>query len=148
MSELLTAGYTYFLDLTDEKDAKILEEKGRCQDISEFQDKIRHYNIPDRRCPVTESDPTQFVRECVNILDAHQGVYIFCRGGHGRSALIAALVLIEKGVTNRDALRLIREAHGKRLVMEEKWRKMGAPQTTAQKSYVLSWRPSYLQTQQ
>lgn len=63
-------------------------------------------------------------------------VYIHCRGGHGRSALVAALVLRRLGYPADDALKMVYVAHQKRGTMKSPFRKIGAPQTTEQKKYV------------
>jgi hypothetical protein len=64
-------------------------------------------------------------------------VCIFCRGGHGRSAMLAAIVLhLVTACTAEEALAQVRHAHRCRLEMKPKWRRMGAPQTRSQKQLV------------
>lgn len=63
--------------------------------------------------------------------------YIHCRGGHGRAAVIAALVYgYYYNVSADKALTAIHTAHGARLKMDAKWRRLGAPQTALQKEQV------------
>lgn len=66
-------------------------------------------------------------------------LYIHCRGGHGRSAMVAAIIYGK--LTNsapQTYLLTVKEAHQLRTEMKPKYRKMGAPQTAAQKKFVLS----------
>jgi hypothetical protein len=68
-------------------------------------------------------------------------VYIHCKGGHGRSGVVVACLIFllkhgDDGFTIERALKLTREAHGKRLVMRKKWRDIGSPQTRYQLHFV------------
>lgn len=72
----------------------------------------------------------------------HKGkVYIHCRGGHGRSAMIAAIVIaiVNNDISANDALLVVFGAHQSRKVMKPKWRFLGAPQTRSQKEFVRSY---------
>ncbi len=67
-------------------------------------------------------------------------VYIHCRGGHGRAGLASAVFLIIQSnynISPEEALKCIHDAHQKRPQMKSRWRKMGSPQTAAQKRFVL-----------
>lgn len=59
-------------------------------------------------------------------LDAGGSVLIHCRGGLGRSGLVAALVLLERGFAPGDAIRAVRHA------------RQGAIETKKQKSWIFS----------
>lgn len=64
-------------------------------------------------------------------------VYIHCRGGHGRSATLAAAILIHlTSCTGEEALSRVKEAHAARKEMKPRFRRIGAPQTRIQKEYV------------
>ena len=64
-------------------------------------------------------------------------IYIHCKGGHGRSGVVVAILLsyIFK-LAPEKALEYTTKYHCKRKVMREKWRIMGSPQTFQQKSFV------------
>jgi hypothetical protein len=66
-------------------------------------------------------------------------VYIHCRGGHGRSGMFAG-VLYGKIMQIRapESLQAVHAAHQLRIEMKPKFRKMGSPQTAAQKRFVIS----------
>ena len=61
-------------------------------------------------------------------LDAAQRILIHCRGGLGRTGLVAALVLVERGMEPWAAIRRVRAA------------RPHAIETTEQESYVLAWK--------
>lgn len=66
-------------------------------------------------------------------------LYIHCRGGHGRSAMVAAIIYGK--LTNnasQTCLLTVKEAHKLRTEMKPKYRKMGAPQTAVQKKFVVT----------
>lgn len=65
-------------------------------------------------------------------------VYIHCRGGHGRSAVLAGIVYgtFENVYSSDAVLKKISEAHKARLTMNSKWRLLGAPQNKSQKDQV------------
>lgn len=81
-----------------------------------------------------------FINQLITILynGASAGkIYIHCKGGHGRSALVAAIIYGRLSpATTQEALAAVREAHQKRRVMDDKWRRLGAPQRAKQKAIV------------
>ena len=99
-----------------------------------------HIPLPDRT-PGTVDDAKTMVEWVLNILNTtNDGVYIHCRGGHGRSATIAALVVHALENTNHlQTIRIIRDVHRTRTIMDPKWRKLGAPQTQSQKRFIKQW---------
>ncbi len=106
-------------------------------------------------CPLVDRTPdavdnTVFLNTIKEIIRYYRGdrkIYIHCRGGHGRSAVVAAIVIAHlKNTSPSGALKLVKTAHSHRKIMEAKWRKMGAPQTKAQKDFVLNYDYSLLTT--
>jgi protein-tyrosine phosphatase len=57
---------------------------------------------------------------------------IHCRGGVGRSGLVAGLILVERGCAPRDAIRQVRIS------------RPGAIETAAQEQYVVKFRKQSL----
>lgn len=69
--------------------------------------------------------------------DRSNKVYIHCLGGHGRSATIAAIIYGRiRNKTSDESLEAVYNAHQKRIIMKDKWRKLGAPQRAKQKAIV------------
>lgn len=100
------------------------------------------------KCPMKDRTPESkderlFSRTISIIVDAclrKEKVYVQCRGGHGRSAVVAAICLcIIEGIEPRIALQRVKLAHNNRKIMEPRWRTMGAPQTRSQKQFVLNY---------
>jgi len=60
-------------------------------------------------------------------LDSNQNIVIHCRGGLGRTGMVAALLLIDNGMGNRRAIDLVRQA------------RPGAIETYEQEQFVLSY---------
>ena len=86
-----------------------------------------------------------FIATLIDILSADREniLYLHCKGGHGRSATISAIVYgkIMK-ISSKEAIDAVYQAHQKRKVMSDdpeksaKWRKLGAPQREKQKEIV------------
>ena len=139
ITNLMAEGYKSFVDLTDEHDAAILTGYNcvypyKCPDGCE----ILRVPITDRT-PGSQNDVNRILSWILEKIE-YNHVYVHCRGGHGRSAVIAAIIIrILDKVSAMDALRLVKEAHQRRTMMKPQWRKLGAPQTKSQKDFVKSW---------
>ena len=105
------------------------------------------YDSPRVRFPIKDRravEPHRYpeLRDLVVFLSqkvlSGRRIYIHCRGGHGRSGMIAALVYkrVTK-CTGEEALKMVYDAHQQRTVMKPKFRKLGCPQTAAQKRLVM-----------
>lgn len=133
---LSTAGYTLFVDLTTKAEITWPPYK-----IPENVTRLSH-PIPDRQ-PIgkTAQEKVQYewvLSQILNERDSGRRVYIHCRGGHGRSATMAAVAYsLGTGCDAQEALKAVKEAHKTRTVMSDKMRKLGAPQTASQKRFVL-----------
>ena len=104
---------------------------------------IEYINHPIKdRTPVNKDKEEEFrtlIKYLFQKIRQNKKIYIHCRGGHGRSAVVAAILFGRiTGQTGEQCLKIIRDAHQNRLEMKPQWRKMGAPQTVAQKNFVLS----------
>ena len=87
----------------------IAEEKSFCKlnGISYLS-----FPIKDRNTPLSKRDALDFARMLANLLKEGRGVVVHCRQGVGRSALIAACVLVLSGVSVNKAFELIENARG------------------------------------
>ena len=87
----------------------IAEEKSLCE-----ANGISYLSFPirDRDIPLSKRDALDFSRRLANLLHDGRSVVIHCRQGVGRSALIAACVLILNGVSVDKAFELIEHARG------------------------------------
>lgn len=132
---LINKGYIVFVDLTTPEEIT-----------------WRPYSLPENikqiKCPIDDRTPTarntqkfnKMIRAVTKKCNKDFKTYIHCRGGHGRSAMVAAIILLElEDISGTEALEIVRSAHQTRKIMEPKWRKMGAPQTASQKKFVREW---------
>jgi predicted NAD-dependent protein-ADP-ribosyltransferase YbiA (DUF1768 family) len=96
-----------------------------------------NFPILDTRIP---NDNLQFVMLILLIedyLQDNQKVYIHCRGGHGRSALIAASVLCKmEKISTDEAIQIITENHKNRVRMNPKYRDCICPNSKIQRFYL------------
>ena len=91
-----------------------------------FHIPIRDVSIPDFR--FYERWSGIGVRLIDSLMEGGR-VVIHCRGGLGRSGVVAALLLIEAGMSGKDAVEVVREA------------RPGAIETIQQEAYVRGYRP-------
>jgi protein-tyrosine phosphatase len=73
---------------------------------------FRRYPVPDRGVPPDPVSWLQFVKELASEAEAGRTVAIHCRMGIGRSALLAASILVQIGMEATDALERIAQARG------------------------------------
>ena len=131
---LLNKGIRVFVDVSNHRE----------DELPEYSDKLTidsmyiYFPIKDRSIPMkNEEDSVQFlISTLVEYINSGYKIYIHCKGGHGRSAVLTALVLRGMGYTPEKALKLVYESHQERPEMLERWRKIGAPQSKKQKDYV------------
>lgn len=70
------------------------------------------FPIPDRGVPGSRAEAAELAARLEKTLAGGKNVAVHCRQGVGRSALIAALVLVAGGEKPKKALRSIQEARG------------------------------------
>ena len=124
-------GATTVVTLIEEHEFHLLAIEALAEEVRRFDMEwlhlpIRDVDIPDGRFEQAwkESGPAIHER-----LDAGQRILIHCRGGLGRTGLVAALILVERGIEARSAIRCVRVV------------RPHAIETTAQERYVLGWPP-------
>jgi protein-tyrosine phosphatase len=68
--------------------------------------------IPDRQVPNSESEVRAALDRLDDDLSAGRNVVVHCRQRIGRTGLIAACLLITKGLTSKDAIKILSAARG------------------------------------
>lgn len=129
IQELIKCKVTYLVDLTN--DSEGLPEY-------ELPDSIRrkHYPTPDQGI-LSDSKTQKIISKLLEKIQNDNVVCIHCKGGHGRSAVIAAILygrLKEKSA--EEALNKVYQSHQARKIMNPRWKKLGAPQNKIQKDQV------------
>ena len=123
-------GVILFVDLTTENEFPYRED-GRS---------LIKYPIADKSIPTDKLKFCKFILGLVDVIKglvAPEKIYIHCRGGHGRAGIVVACILaVYYDITADEALKKTRAFHQQRLVMRDKWRHIGAPQTFEQKEFV------------
>lgn len=113
---LLTPEESIELDLSEE--APLCQEQGIC---------YQSFPIHDRRVPSVRDDALAFLEGLNRLLHTGQHIVIHCRMGVGRSALIAAGLLILNGHTPQHAIEMLSAARG-----------LPVPETDEQRAWVMS----------
>ena len=130
--ELEEAGVRHFIGLTCPGERRVVPYITRYEYI--------RFPIADHGVP---SDIHAFTKLILAIckkirhLRGKNKLYVHCKGGHGRSGIVVACVLCHLyQIPPKEALHLTTSYHYHRVEMKEKWRRIGSPQTSEQKSFV------------
>lgn len=125
-------GVRYFLDLTFHDEKKIVPY------VTNY--KYIHFPIHDQNIP---DDSLQFCKLIIKVsryirnMTTGEKLYVHCKGGHGRSGIVVACILcFIFGLTPYESIKYTSMCHNNRKVMRDRWRKIGSPQTYAQKKFV------------
>jgi len=111
---LLTAEEEQDLDLRDEA------SEARTQGMS-----FASFPIPDRQIPKSESKLAEVLEGVARDLSAGRNVLIHCRQGIGRSGLVAACLLVKKGLSPGAAIDSVSAARG-----------VSVPETAEQRDWI------------
>ena len=106
------AGVDVLISLLTEPEIEeldLIEEPELCsRDGIEFLS----FAMPDRGVPAVDPDAARFFGELMARLRERKTVVVHCRMGIGRSALVAACLLVGTGATAAQAFQLIAQARG------------------------------------
>jgi protein-tyrosine phosphatase len=111
---LLTPNETSDLELTQE--SKLIHNDGL---------EFLSFPIVDRSIPTSRGAALEFVRKLGTVLDQGKHVGVHCRQGIGRSAVIAASLLVVSGLDPEIAFQRVSDARG-----------VSVPETPEQKEWV------------
>jgi protein-tyrosine phosphatase len=81
--------------------------------------------IPDRHIPGSETELTATIEQMDSLLAAGKNLVVHCRQGIGRTGLVAACLLISKGLSPEVAVKRISNARG-----------LETPETTEQRHWI------------
>lgn len=90
------------------------------------------YPIPDRKVPDCEGDLARALEKLEAELTAGRNVVLHCRQGIGRTGLVAACLLLTKGVDAESAVKLLSAARG-----------MPVPETSEQRRWIDHYAESF-----
>lgn len=135
VKELENIGVRIFVDLTFHTEKNILP----------YHTNYKYLNFPikDRFYPENKKEFSKFILEVTNLiykLKLNEKIYIHCKGGHGRSGVVVAILLCQIfNFSPEESLEHTKKSHNNRIVMREKWRFIGCPQTFQQKNFVINF---------
>lgn len=135
VDELESHGVKIFIDLTCENEAKT------CPYTTKYT--YIRYPIKDQEIPEDSGPFASFILKLTDLLrncSENNKMYIHCKGGHGRAGIVVACILCcYYGIGPKAALKITNVCHSIRPQMNDKWRKLGAPQTSLQKEFVFKF---------
>jgi protein-tyrosine phosphatase len=109
---LRNSGVDVIVSLLEEQEATELELEPE-QSICEAQGlQYISFPIPDRDVPLSRQETERLIGKLLEFAAEGKSIVIHCRQGVGRSALIAACILAERGMSVVDAFERIRGARG------------------------------------
>jgi protein-tyrosine phosphatase len=106
------AGVDTVISLLTPEEEQELDLKGEAREVKQEGMRFLSLPIPDRDVPRAESDVRAAVEKLDADLSSGKNVVIHCRQGIGRSGLVAACLLITKGLSSGAAIESLTAARG------------------------------------
>lgn len=119
------AGIDTVLSLLTPEEEDDLDLKREAREAKTSGMKFISLPIPDRQVPNSESEMLAALDGLDSDLSAGRNVVIHCRQGIGRTGLVAACLLVEKGLTPEGAVKTLSAARGN-----------AVPETTEQRHWI------------
>lgn len=133
--DLINTGRNVFVNLTTAEEIDELYHYGWEVLKSVPNPTMIYYPIQDCSLPTDLESYRDLISHLKYLVESNHRLYIHCRGGHGRSGIVVACLLISLGYTNEEALEMVGTAHGTRT----NWADIGCPQTSEQVEFVKNY---------
>jgi len=112
VSDWKRTGIDSVLSLLDSQEEKDLELEAESTEVRRRGLGFLSYPIRDRQVPTSEAKLAQMLEKVDRTLSSGKNVLIHCRQGVGRSGLVAACLLVKKGVSPGAAIDKLSSARG------------------------------------
>ena len=119
------AGIDTVLSLLTPDEEQDLDLKTEARETKAQGMKFASLPIPDREVPTSESEVSATLDRLDADLSAGKNVVLHCRQGVGRTGLVAACLLVSKGLTPEAAVKTLSAARGSQV-----------PETTEQRLWI------------
>jgi protein-tyrosine phosphatase len=106
----------------EENDLDLRQEAG---EIKRQGMEFTSFPIPDRQIPKSEAKWAELLEEVTGVLSEGKNVVVHCRQGIGRSGLVAACLLVRKGISPGAAVEMASAARG-----------ISVPETNEQRDWI------------
>jgi len=106
------AGIAAVLTLLEPQEEEDLDLRGESAEVRKQGLDFSSYPIPDRQVPASEAKLAQVLEELDRKLSSGKNVLVHCRQGVGRSGLVAACLLVKRGISPGAAVEKISAARG------------------------------------
>ena len=130
----------WFVDLTTDHE---IREKYKC-----VSSKYMSYPIEDRKIPVDYTTFKSFIAELSTVIQNMEDtdrMYIHCRGGHGRSGMVAAVLLcILEDINSETSIVKITQSHKNRPNLSKKWVRSFCPNDKEQRDFIREFTQSLI----
>lgn len=128
---------THFVDLTTLKERKRLDYNYEF-DLTEYNNiSYTNYSILDNKIPKSTDSFLGFLYNTAKQIENDKCIYIHCKGGHGRSTLLVACLLMYLfAYTSEKSLKCTKKFHGERKNLKDKYRDIQVPQSNIQRRYI------------
>lgn len=129
-------GTCMVISLIEEHEFRELEVEALPDDVEQLGMKWRHLPIRDMSLPGKHFNDRwpEVGQEIMTTLQAGMRIFLHCKGGLGRTGMIAACLLIESGMSAEEAIVQVRLA------------RPNAIETAIQEWFVMSYEPIFLRT--
>lgn len=98
------------VSLIEEHELAQLKIPNLFAEVEAYGMKSQWFPIPDFRTPSSMDGLIQLVQEILTLVQEGQTIVVHCKGGLGRSGLVAAACLVGLGYSAENAFKILREA--------------------------------------
>lgn len=106
------AGVSSVMSLLEPEEEKDLDLRGESAEVRKQGLEFVSFPIPDRQVPRSEVKLSQALGEIDRALSSGTNILVHCRQGVGRSGLVAACLLVRRGLSPGAAIDKISAARG------------------------------------